>query len=294
MSSICNPLSGEKRDYCMALDQQCDALLSGDKKSIKLDLMNGKSYNYTDIDLCRSFLKFQVTHGAVPPGFKEIKRTTGGTTPTTTYTPKSTPSTDLVAKRCIAAVPVGVLPECQRLMSICYSKATGPYQLPTSSGLQTIADQDQCFSLAIFYSKFSAPTTDTTYISTDTKPGWTVNGKTTFAASFARVRFAPNKSEVIHTQKLTLPFHYGWTIKGIKITIAYKLQQRSDSRYAIRYNIYYGDTKVPDKITDMDLTRAVGFGFKAGDTMTDILSFGVTLGNEGDFGNIQSIDIVKL
>ena len=83
-------------------------------------------------------------------------------------------------------------------------------------------------------------------------------------------------------------------MKGIKITVAYKLQQTSDSRYVIRYHIYYGDHKVPEKVTDAELTKAIGFSCKPDDTIIDTLSFGVTLREKGAFGMVESIDIVKL
>ncbi len=295
MSSTCNGLSGRKSEYCKDLVDQCEQLVTGGKKRITLDLRNGNSYTYTDVDLCRAFAKFQASQG-VPSGFTPGKKPGGGVTPPTTHHPTTTAPAELVAKKCTSAGPVGskVFEECKKLISICYASPTGPYSLPTGTGTATIGDQDQCFSLAVFYSKFNESSYGTSYVSTDAGPGWKVNCETTFAASFARVRFAPNKKDTIHIQKLTLPFHYDLTMKGIKITVAYKLQQTSDSRYVIRYHIYYGDHKVPEKVTDAELTKAIGFSCKPDDTIIDTLSFGVTLREKGAFGMVESIDIVKL
>lgn len=291
---ICNKLSGTEREYCVALANSCVEQADKGKSRIALDLMDGTTEYFDNSSECMSFAKFKASLGA-PKNFMRKRANPShrqGAIPRDL--PKPSNTSHPAFEKCLKFGPVGspANESCRNLLGICTSKETGPYSLPLDGKETPIDSQEECISLALFYLKMNnVRRRSASGGSTYDEAVWEVDNRTHFASTFADAGFSPEKADKIHIKPLTLLFNHDSEIRGIKIAIAYRLDELSDDTYSMRYRIYRD--QAPKSISDDDLEYS--FSFKIdGDHIGDTLAFGVTLDSDGDFGDIDSIKIAKL
>lgn len=196
---------------------------------------------------------------------------------------------------CSHAGPAGSMKNdhCRRLIDICASSSP-PYQFPFRGSSLIFNDRDQCFSAAPRVARLETfggepqqaipppPAQDASGA-----PSFFANGSTSFAKSFYEARFEPVVSVKSTIEDIDLPFTYEGGLKGVNATIVYSIEPSGGHIYRMRYEIFDRGGK------SLGGQREISFGASEG-KINDDLAFGITLAGPGDFGRIESIQIVKL
>jgi len=284
----CKDLNGAKMDYCVALSRICKSQMDKGASSFTIKLSDEKIEHLDSYDDCLDLAHFIASLG-VPKSPTHTSPVHKKKLPLK----KRKESPKQLASKCKKAGKEDS-PEyiaCKKIISSCeHPNKKGKYVLPFT----TTSDKDDCIDLAIFYGKTSKSSTPKKTNDPTTKEDieWKADGKTKFAASFARTGFKIEKSQKIHSKDITMLFNYDGAIKGVKIKIYYKLINKETGSYALKYKIFYINDK-PKDINETDLTEEILLNTND-DTMNTPLAFCVTLKQTGNFSSIKSIKILKL
>jgi hypothetical protein len=201
---------------------------------------------------------------------------------------------------------------CWELVESCLDQSRNrpdTYTLATPRGRPWISTQSNCFQDSVWIVENLGPVpmrgqsnsaTTTTAAATPTAAPvptapaaradgpFVPDGRTRFAKSFFDAgNFKLNATGNQVSKKIDLPFLYDNSVKGMEITVTYTVRKLACNRYSIEYEI------ADQKGNVVGAKRTIEFS-TTGNQIDQKLGFGVELYNEGNFGQVKWMGIVRL
>lgn len=188
--------------------------------------------------------------------------------------------------------------KCKELAKICLQTKNAPYSLLYFKKTIEFKDRNSCLNYAprfarIQYDTFTlaaekpADTTAQPTEGTHVEESFTPDDKTKFAIRLAETGLRLDTDKTITLEGLWLRTRYNGDIKGVKTNISYFIVSLGDGRYRMKYTITNKDG------ASFGDDESIEFEARNGKIVDD-LAFGIELGEEGNFGKVSSVKMVKL
>lgn len=292
IKATCSALETEDlRRSCEELAGSC--VQQSKKRGVKeysLSPPNGEKFQLSSLDNCIAM------SAHIPPIFGPIPpKKNGSSAP-------SQPQVDTakVNKACEDAGAEGseAHTKCKEFAQICLQTKKAPYLLPYFRANFKSANLDSCLSnasrLASIQYDTSAPTAEKQADATaqptkgtHVEEAFAPDGKTKFAIRLAEAGLRLVTDKPITLEGLWLRTYHNGYIKGVRTNILYSVVSLSDGHYRMTSTI---TSKGGESFGG---EKSIEFEARDGKIVDD-LAFGIELGEEGNFGNVSSVKIVKL